>query len=108
MAKSTKASNGTSVNRRRFLKGAGVSAAAGAAMLVGKAQGAEPTRPAAVPPSEAELEAETQAFTRSPKVSAYIVETQRRTIWSMCSGHSTSSTVPRIRGRVSKDCKNPS
>ena len=74
MAKSTKASNGTSVNRRRFLKGAGVSAAAGVAMLVGKAQGAEPTRPAAVPPSEAELEAETQAFTRSPKVSAYIVE----------------------------------
>lgn len=71
MEKPTKS---TSVNRRGFLKGAGVSAAAGAAMWVGKAQEAEPTRPAAVPPSEAELEAETQAFTRSPKVSAYIIE----------------------------------
>jgi thiamine pyrophosphate-dependent acetolactate synthase large subunit-like protein len=76
--KSTKTSKNHSVGRRRFLKGA-AAGAAGAAMLAGKTAGAtaEPLatrRPAALPPTEAELARETQAVQRTPAVESYIVE----------------------------------
>ena len=44
-------------------------------LLVGKTETeATQARPSALPPTEAELAAETQVFTRSPKVDAYMVE----------------------------------
>ena len=75
MKKSNRKAGNSTVNRRGFLKGAAVGAAAGASLLVGKTDSeATQVRPSALPPTEAELAAETQAFTRSPKVDAYIVE----------------------------------
>ena len=69
----------TSVDRRGFLKGAAVGAAASAAMLsdgvtAAGAESATPTLPAALPPTEAQLAAETEALPRSRAVDAYIVE----------------------------------
>ena len=65
------------VDRRRFLQGAAVGAAAGAAALADRAVHAEPAAPAppaAPPPTEAQLARETQLPPPSRAVDAYIVE----------------------------------
>ena len=78
MKTSSKKPHDTSVDRRGFLKGAALGAAGGAALLADKAAaGAEPATPAlpaAVPPTPAQLAAETQALPRTRAVEAYIVE----------------------------------
>ena len=79
MKKRTKPITKRSVNRRRFLQGA-AAGAAGAAMLVGgkassaQASSADPTQAAGLSPNDGKAAEEGQAFTRSPKVSAFIVE----------------------------------
>ena len=78
MDPSSKKPHDTSVDRRGFLKGAALGAAGGAALLADKATVAAepvtPALPAAVPPTEAQLAAETQALRRSRAVESYIVE----------------------------------
>lgn len=78
MEDSTPKSENTSVDRRGFLKGAAVGATSAALLTsLPTAAGAEAGKrklPSTLPPSEAELAAETQALKRSPAVGAYIVE----------------------------------
>ncbi len=65
------------VTRRGFLKGAAAGAAAGAATLADRTVRAEPApeaRPAAAPPTEAQLARETRLPPPSRAVDAYIVE----------------------------------
>ena len=76
MDKPTHASSDTSVDRRGFLKGAVVGAAAVASQTTtGRAEpAAAPPPPSAMPLTQAQIEAETEALPRSPAVDAYIVE----------------------------------
>ena len=77
MAKASKKSKKHSLDRRGFLKGAAVGAAASAATFAAPVQGGEaatPALPSVLPPTEEQIATETQAFSRSDAVDQYIIE----------------------------------